>query len=218
MTPRGSGCGAPGAPRVGVLGGSFDPVHLAHLIIAEEARVRLRLSKVMFIPAGQTYLKTDRGMTPARLRIEMVRLAVESNPYFEASSIDIDRPGPSYTVDTLEALRSTLPEGRELYFILGWDSLASLPQWREPARIMEMCWLVAIPRPGLPRPDLKELEKAIPGVSERVIMLEGPVLSISSSDIRGRVAKGLSIRYIVPEAVEEYIVKHGLYREENPGL
>lgn len=209
--PRKGGCGAPGAPRVGVLGGSFDPVHLAHLILAEEARDRLKLSKVIFIPAGRPYLKVEQGITPARQRLEMVRLAIRPNPRFEASSIDIDRPGPSYTVDTLDVLRSTLPQDQEVYFIVGWDSLVSLPQWRDPERILEMCWLVGVPRPGLPAPDLRELEKAIPGVSERVIMLDAPLLGISSTEIRDRVASGVSIRYLVPELVEGYIRQHGLY-------
>ncbi len=212
MSTRGSGCKAPGAPRVGLLGGSFDPVHIGHLIIAEEARVRLGLSRVLFVPAGQPYMKAERGITPARQRLEMVQLAVESNPYFEASSIDIDRSGPSYTVDTLDVLRSALPRGRELYFIIGWDGLQSLPLWREPRRILDMCWLVAVPRPGAVQPDLKEIEEAIPGLSERVIMLDRPLLSISSTEIRERVARGTSIRYLVPDAVAKYIEKHQLYR------
>lgn len=208
-----SGCGDSRAPRVGVLGGSFDPVHLAHLIIAEEARVQLHLEKVLFVPAGQPYMKSDRGITPAGQRLEMVRLAIASNPCFEASSIDVDRPGPSYTVDTLDVLRDTFPQWRELYFIIGWDSLASLPRWREPQRILEMCWLVAVPRPGVERPDVKDLERSIPGVSSRVIMLEKPVLSLSSTDLRDKVRRGTPIRYLTPEPVEQYITRNGLYRK-----
>lgn len=208
-----SGCGDPRAPRVGILGGSFDPVHLAHLIIAEEARVQLHLEKVLFVPAGQPYMKAGRGITPAGQRLEMVRLAVASNPHFEASSIDLDRPGPSYTVDTLEVLRDTLPQGRELYFIIGWDSLASLPMWRHPQRILEMCWLVAVPRPGVERPDVKDLERSIPGVSSRIIMLEKPILSISSTELRDKVGRGVSIRYLIPEPVEQFIAEKGLYRK-----
>ncbi|MBI2858583.1 MAG: nicotinate-nucleotide adenylyltransferase [Chloroflexi bacterium] len=212
MRPLETGCGVSGSPKVGVLGGSFDPVHVAHLIIAEEARVRLGLSKVIFVPAGHPYMKAERGITAPEQRLEMVRLAVSSNPYFEASSVDVERAGPSYTVDTLEVLRNTLPAGRELYFIAGFDSLGSLPLWREPGRILDMCWLVGIPRPGVAAPDLERLEKAIPGVARRVVLLNGPVLSISSTDIRDRVAAGLSIRYLVPEAVECYIREKGLYQ------
>ncbi|MDO8472524.1 MAG: nicotinate-nucleotide adenylyltransferase [Dehalococcoidia bacterium] len=207
-----SGCGYSGEPRVGVLGGSFDPVHLAHLIIAEEVRLQLHLEKVLFIPAGQPYMKSNRVTTPAQHRLDMVRLAVASNPYFEASSVDVDRAGPSYTIDTLDVLRNTLPQGRELYFIIGWDSLATLPRWREPVRILEMCRLVAVPRPGVERPDLKELEVSLPGVSDRVIMLDRPVLSISSTGLRDRVGRGVSIRYLTPEPVERYISDNGLYR------
>lgn len=206
-------CGDPQAPRVGVLGGSFDPVHLAHLIIAEEARTQLRLEKVLFVPAGQPYMKSARGITPAGQRLEMVRLATASNPFFEVSPVDVERPGPSYTVDTLDVLRSTLPQGQEIYFIIGWDSLASLPQWREPQRILQMCWLVGVPRPGVARPDIKDLERSIPGVSSRVIMLENPVLSISSTELRDKVGRGISVRYLTPEAVERYIAENGLYRK-----
>ena len=205
--------GAPGAPRLGVLGGSFDPVHLAHLIMAEEARVQLGLARVLFVPAGLPYLKTSSGVAPIRHRLEMVRLAVSSNPYFEASSLDIDRPGPSYTVDLLDMLRRSLPAEQEIFFVVGWDSLASLRQWREPERILEMCWLVGVPRPGVPQPDLKELDRVIPGIAKRVIMLDRPALSISSTEVRERVGRGVSIRYLVPEAVEQYIVEHGLYRK-----
>ncbi|MEW6034727.1 MAG: nicotinate-nucleotide adenylyltransferase [Chloroflexota bacterium] len=200
--------------KVGVLGGSFDPVHIAHLIMAEEARVGLGLSRVIFIPAGQPYFKGGRSVASAEHRLEMVRLAVSSNPYFEASPIEVNRPGPSYTVDTLDALRRELGTGQEIYLILGWDSLAAIGNWKEPARVLELCHLVGIPRPGSLPPDLGELERAFPGSSGRITLLDRPLIGISSTDIRERIARGISIRYLVPEAVERYIVGHGLYRRE----
>jgi len=197
--------------KIGVLGGTFDPIHLGHLIVAEEARARLNLPQTLFVPAGQPWLKTNNVISPAEHRVEMIRLAIADKPYFKLSTMEIERPGPTYTVDTIAALKGQLSPGAELFFILGWDNLIQLPQWREPSRLVKMCHLVAIPRVGYPTPDLTSLEAAIPGLSQSVILLEEPRIDINASEIRQRVARGLSISHLVPEPVERYIKQHRLY-------
>ena len=197
--------------NIGVLGGTFDPVHNGHLIVAEEAKTQLNLAEVIFVPAGQPWLKADRPISPAEHRLQMLRLAIADKPYFKLSTIEIERAGPSYTIDTIAELQGQLGNGDELFFILGWDSLAELPQWREPKRLIKMCYLVAVPRPGYPRPKLKALEASIPGISQRVMLMKEPEIDISASVIRDRGARGLPIRHLVPEAVNRYIKEHGLY-------
>ena len=195
--------------NIGVLGGTFDPIHIGHLIVAEEARLRLELGEVLFVPAGEPWLKQDRDITPAVHRVEMVRRAIATNPYFKLSTLEIERPGPSYTVDTLTMLRKQLGSRANLFFILGRDALEDLPLWKEPQKVVQLCRLVVPPRLG--SGDLKHLEKAMPRLLERVVRLDMPVIGISSSGIRQRLAQGLSIRYLVPPAVEEYIAEHGVY-------
>jgi len=197
--------------NIGVLGGTFDPIHLGHLIIAEEARLKLDLARVIFVPAGQPWLKLDRNITPATHRLEMVRLAIEGKPYFELSTVETDRPGPSYSVDTIAVLRQQLGKECALFLVLGWDSVSELPQWKEPVRLVQMCRLVAVTRPGFSRPDLARLEALVPGLTENVVWLEIPPVDISSSEIRERVARGLPIGHLVPLKVERYILEHGLY-------
>jgi len=197
--------------NIGVMGGTFDPIHNGHLVVAEEARTRLNLAAVLFVPAGQPWLKPDSPISPAEHRVEMVRLAIGDKPYFKLSTMEIERAGPSYTVDTIAELLGQLDAGGELFLILGWDSLAELPQWHEPSRLIEMCHLVAVPRPGYPPPRLKSLERAIPGLSQRVMVMDKPEIDISASEIRDRVAQGLSIHHLVPEPVNRYIRQHRLY-------
>ena len=197
--------------NIGVLGGTFDPIHNGHLIVAEEVKTRLNLAEIIFVPAGQPWLKADKPISPAEHRLQMLRLAIVDKPYFKLSSIEIERTGPSYTVDTVTELRDKLGSEDELFFILGWDSLAELPQWREPSRLIKMCYLVAVPRLGYPRPKLKALEVIIRGLSQRVMLMKKPEIDISASAIRERVARGLSIRHLVPEPVNRYIKEHGLY-------
>ena len=196
---------------IGVMGGTFDPIHQGHVMVAEETKERLRLTEVLFVPSGQPWLKEGDPILAAEHRLQMVRLAIAARPYFKLSTIEIDRAGPSYTVDTLAELRAKLSAGNELFFILGWDSLAQLPQWREPSRLITMCRLVAVPRPGYSLPDLDSLEAAIPGLSRRLVLLDEPEADISATEIRNRVAQGLSIGHLVPEPVEEYIRQHKLY-------
>lgn len=197
--------------KIGILGGTFDPVHRGHLKIAEEARATLDLSEVIFVPAGQPLLKPAHPITPAEHRLQMLRLAIADRPYFRVSAMEIERPGPSYTVDTIAELRGQYGSEDELFFILGWGSLAQLPEWREPSRIIKMCYLVAVPRPGCQRPNLEALAASIPGIAQRVVFLEKPQVDISASAIRELAARGASIDHLVPEPVADYIRQHKLY-------
>jgi nicotinate-nucleotide adenylyltransferase len=197
--------------KIGVLGGTFDPVHLGHIMVAEEARASLKLSEVLMVPAGQPLLKVPHPITPAEHRLQMLRLAVADRPYFKVSAMEIERPGPSYTVDTMVELRQQYGGEDDIFFIMGWDSLAQLPEWREPSRLIRMCYVVAVPRPGYPRPDLEALDKRIPGISKQVVILEKPHIDTSASAIRERAAQGLSLRHLVPEPVAAYIRQHKLY-------
>jgi nicotinate-nucleotide adenylyltransferase len=199
--------------RFGIIGGSFDPIHLGHLLIAEEARVRLDLAEVAFIPAGQPWMKQDTPMSPAHHRLNMVRLAISSNPFFTASSCEMDREGPTYTVDTLEELHQDDGGHRDLYFILGVDALQQLHLWKDPGRILELCTLVAAPRPGGDPIDLRFLEDIGPAAKERLVLLERPLVDISATEIRRRASSGLSIQYMVSEQVERYIHRYHLYTE-----
>ena len=197
--------------NIGVMGGTFDPIHKGHLIVAEEVRARLNLAEILFVPAGQPWLKANSPIAAAEHRIQMVRLAIADKPYCKLSTMEIERAGASYTVDTIAELEGQLRAGGELFFILGWENLAELPQWHEPSRLIKMCYLVAVPRPGYPAPDLNSLEADIPGLSHSVILLDTPQIDVSASAIRNRVAHGLSISHLVPEPVERYIREHGLY-------
>lgn len=198
--------------KTGILGGTFDPVHRGHLEIAREARVSQELSKVVFIPVGQPVIKPNHLITPSRHRLEMLRLAVAGIPDFSVSDIEIKRSGPSYTVDTLTQLRNSSNTDNELFFILGWDSLMQMPEWREPERLIELCSLIAIPRPGCSRPDMEKLETSIPGITRRTVLLDKPLLDISASEIREKAARGEAIDHLVPVPVAEYIRKHGVYK------
>jgi nicotinate-nucleotide adenylyltransferase len=197
--------------KLGLMGGTFSPIHYGHLVAAEECRIRLGLDRVLFIPAGEPPHKRGRPVTPAGDRVAMVELAIADNPGFELCRIEVERCGPSYTSDTLAELRQVYGPGAELYFIVGMDSLSEILTWHEPARIAELARLVAISRGGVAPFDPGRLEPGIPNARERVIVLSGPELTISSTDLRRRVASGLPIRYQVPPSVEEYIRGHGLY-------
>jgi nicotinate-nucleotide adenylyltransferase len=200
--------------NTGVLGGTFNPVHNGHVAIAEAARMALGLDEVFFIPTGQPHLKDSNVLLAAEHRVQMVSVAIKDKPFYKLSTIEIERSGHSYTVDTLTELRQLLGYNHEIFFILGWDSLAQLPYWKEPDRIIKMCKLVAVSRPGYSLPDIVLMEDTVPGITERVIILDKPEIDISSSDIRERVAGGLDVSHLLPGPVEEYIRKNRLYMNE----
>ncbi len=199
------------ARKIGILGGTFDPVHTGHLLIARHARDALGLGKVIFIPAGRPWLKADRRIADARHRLAMVRLAIEGCPRFEASSMEIDRPGPTYTVDTLAELRRRLGNGAHLWLILGMDSAREMGRWREPERIFDMCEVFAMSRPETEDVSTDEIAMSFPAARRGIRVERGPMISISSSDIRARLAARLPIEDCVPKSVEGYIRARGLY-------
>jgi len=196
---------------LGILGGTFDPPHYGHLALAENARVQLRLDRVLFVPAGRQPLKSGRAITPARHRAALVEAAIADNPAFAISRVDLDRPGPHYTVEMLALLRRERPEA-EWFFLMGGDSLADFLAWRDPAGIAQQARLAVMARPGY-EPDLEVLERAVPGLGRRLVWLDAPRLDISASDLRRRARAGLPLRYLVPPVVEEYVRRHRFYEE-----
>ena len=194
--------------RVGVMGGTFDPVHHGHLVAASEVAHRFTLDEVVFVPTGRPWQKDDRVVSPAEDRYLMTVIATASDPRFRVSRVDVDRAGPTYTVDTLRDLRDEYAAASidvELYFITGADALTSITSWRDADEVLALAHLVGVTRPGHPLQD--------PGLPEgSVTLVEVPALAISSSDCRARVAVGAPIRYLVPRGVVEYVAKRGLYR------
>lgn len=198
--------------KVGVLGGTFDPVHTGHLIVAEQARDALALDLVLFVPAGEPWRKSHRAITPGEHRLAMLRIAVEGNDHFGISDIELRAAGPSYTADTLATLAGERLDD-EFVFVLGSDALADLPNWHEPERIVRHATLAVAPR------EMQELNATLltlPGLTARVVPFDVPRIDISSTDIRARVAAGRSVRYLVPRGVEAYIAAHGLYGAASP--
>ena len=196
--------------RLGILGGTFDPPHIAHLVMADQARDQLKLARVLFVPAGQPPHKLDRALSPVEHRLAMTQLAIAGDEGFIVSRMDVDRPGPHYTADMLALAQAEHP-GDELYLVIGSDSLRDLRIWHEPARVIAQARLAVIRRPGA-EPDWRALEVLLPEISARVDWVDAPHLDISSTDIKRRVRAGLAIRYLVPMPVERYIIEHGLYR------
>lgn len=202
--------------RLGILGGTFDPIHVGHLILAEEARYLLGLDQVLLAPAADPPHKRNRGKSPAEHRVRMVELAIADNPHLVLSRIDVDRPGPHYTLDMMRLLHDQVGPDVDLYFLMGLDSLADLPTWHRPVELMEQCNLVALSRPGAEF-DWDALERALPGVRSRVIVLPMPLLQISGSDLRARAQEGRPLRYQVLPQVEHYIHQQQLYQHERDG-
>ncbi len=194
----------------GLFGGTFDPIHLAHLAVAEAALDDLGLADVTFIPAGQPPHKTDRSISPATDRAAMVAAAIADNPGFRLGTIELERDGPSYTVDTLQAL--TDAGVGPLALIIAMDSFLDLPTWREPERVLALASLVLAPRDGIEEAPSDYLDRHLPGVRAHVVRLAGPYLRLSASEVRRRAAAGRSVRYLVPDAVAAYIGDHALYR------
>ena len=189
--------------RVGIFGGTFDPVHMGHLLMAEEAVERLRLDRLIFLPAGRPAHKRDRSITPVEHRIAMLRLAVRGNPCFAVSRLEADHEGVTYTVDSLE--RFAKLERAELYFVMGQDSLDEFRTWRDPDRILALARLAVVPRGEMERPSLDA------AVRRRVVFLKPPRIGIAASEIRRRLGRKRTARYWLPDSVLAYIKRHGLY-------
>ena len=199
--------------KVGVLGGTFDPPHLGHLILGQEAYEALGLAQVLFVPAGEPWRKAGRELSPREHRLAMVRLAIDDNPAFAVSTSEVDRPGPSYAADTVAELAEQFGPETELFLIMGADSLADFPHWHEPQRILKLARLAVAERPEVGEAGFGEglPDELAAAMRERVAWLHMPPIAISASAVRERIGRGLSSRYWVPAAVEEYICHHGLY-------
>ena len=200
-----------------MLGGTFDPIHQAHLIVAEEVRVQLDLVEVIIIPTGTPWMKTGRSVTSGEHRLNMSRLASASNPFFKVSSMEVDRNGPSYTIDTLEALREQYGSSVKIFFILGMDSIREFHRWKDPEKILNLANLVIVTRPGHNGFEMGSLNTISEGADGRVVVIDGIAIDISGSALRNRVMEGESIRYRVADAVAEYILENGLYSGEMLG-
>lgn len=206
--------------RLGLLGGTFDPIHYGHLLLAEECRHSLALDKVLFIPAGQPWLKAGQPLTPGCHRQRMVELAIADHPPFALWDGELRRPGPTYTVDTLAQLQSEYPDAADFYFILGIDALESFPRWKDPERILQLTRLAVAARPGYPAMDkndiIQKLKSRYPEHADRITTLTLPGAEISATAIRRRAAAGRSFRYHTPEPVARYILENRLYQEQSP--
>lgn len=205
------------AMRVGIMGGTFDPIHYGHLVTAEAARVELELDEVVFVPTGDPPHKTY-AVTEAKHRYLMTVLATLTNPYFSVSRVDMDREGKTYTIDTIRDLRAIYGPEVELFFITGADAILEILTWKSPEDLLRTCVFVAASRPGH---SLDRIQEVLGGLytnnKDRIRLLQVPALAISSTDVRERVADGRPIRYLLPETVAYYIAKTGLYREHNSG-
>ena len=193
--------------RIGVLGGTFDPIHIAHLLLAEQAAEQLVLDKVLLVPAGDPWRKAGREVTPAVLRLEMVRRAVADNPLFEVDDREIRREGATYTIDTLREMRAEVDPDDDLFLLLGEDALADLPLWREPEAFPDYATVVVAPREGAELPETLPFD---PVAIERIDM---PYMNVSATDLRHRARLGRSLRYLVPEPVRLFIEERGLYQD-----
>ena len=199
--------------RIGIYGGSFDPIHIGHLAIAEEARVALGLASVAFVPAARQPLKGQAQGAPDH-RLSMVRLACAGNSAFHADDLELRRPPPSYTVDTLLNLRERHPPPAELSFIVGADAARDMPRWHRAAEVIALSRLAIIARPRFEL-DMPALLAALPELAGRVTLIEGPRLDISSTELRRRLAAGRTVRYLIPDEVRHYIAEHGLYQDDD---
>ena len=197
--------------RIGLFGGTFDPPHLGHLILASEAQSQLELDRLLWVLTPEPPHKLDQTITPAEHRLAMVQLAIADNAAFELSHIELDRPGPHFTVDTIKLVAEENPEA-EIVPIIGGDSLNDLPKWHEPQQIVYACHWIGVMRRPHEQPRLEELERELPGISSKVHYVDAPLLEIASREIRSRIAEGRSVRYYLPANVYEYIEQHHLYQ------
>ncbi len=197
--------------RVGVMGGTFDPIHHGHLVAASEVQAWFHLDEVVFVPTGDPWQKSDRDVSPAEHRYLMTVIATAANPHFTVSRVDIDRDGPTYTVDTLRDLRAEMPNA-DLFFITGADALAEIFTWREPEELFELATFVGCTRPGYSMDPTTLDQSGLGSIpADRVTLIEIPALAISSTDCRERKKRGQPVWYLVPDGVVQYIAKHHLY-------
>ncbi|MEA3454122.1 MAG: nicotinate-nucleotide adenylyltransferase [Candidatus Caldatribacteriota bacterium] len=193
--------------RLGIMGGVFDPIHCGHLFTAEEARVEFKLDKVIFVPCRQPAHKRENNISDPEHRYLMTVLATSNNQFFEVSKVELDRPGPSYSIDTVKELLKKYEHGVKIFFITGADAFLEIDSWYKSEELIRLCQFVAATRPGY---DLNKLDKKFKKI---IRIMEIPALYISSTDIRRRIKEGRNIKYLVPQEVEEYICKKGLYRK-----
>jgi nicotinate-nucleotide adenylyltransferase len=199
--------------RIGIMGGTFDPIHFGHLVAAEAARDSFELERVFFVPSGNPPHKKDYLVTDAEHRYLMTNLAVAANPFFEVSSVEIERKGYSYSIDTVTEFYNKYKDHAELYFITGADAVLEILTWKNVERVTELCSLIAATRPGTHLEELHSFIRTLPiKIGQKIHIMEVPALAISSTDIRRRVASNRTIKYLLPDAVEQYIVKKGLYQ------
>jgi nicotinate-nucleotide adenylyltransferase len=197
------------ALRLGVMGGTFDPIHNGHLVTAEEAFWQFDLDEVVFVPTGHPWMKDHPQVSPAEDRYLMTVIATSPNPHFSVSRLEIDREGETYTVDTLAALRDEQGEDTELFFITGADAILEIFHWKDPEDVLSLAHFIAATRPGY---DIARFEAEAPTAHPKVSVMSIPALAISSTGIRERVKEGRPIRYLVPDGVVTYVDKAGLYR------
>ena len=196
--------------RIGIFGGTFDPPHLGHLILASEARTQLQLSRLLWVLTSLPPHKLGQSISPLEDRLAMLELALKDEPKFELSTVDMNRPGPQYTLDTLNLLARQNPDA-DLILLIGGDSLRDLPTWHLPEKIIASCHQIGVIRRPSDSIDLSQLENQIPGITSKVRFVDAPLLEIASREIRQRAAEGLPFRYYLLPSVYEYIVDHKLY-------
>lgn len=200
--------------KIGIMGGTFDPPHIGHLVIAEQAYQQLQLDAIWFAPVGQPPHKDNQLVTPAVHRVEMTRLAIRNNPHFALIEDDVKRPAPHYITVLFEMLQEA-HRGYQWYLIIGGDSFVELPRWYQPSRLLQLTRLAVALRPGY-IPDMPKLEESLPGVTANTEWLDSPLIDLASHDLQRRARMGLSLRYIIPDRVADYIHQHQLY--SNPSL
>lgn len=207
------GCGG-AQRRLGIMGGTFDPIHLGHLACAEQVREDFKLDAIVFIPTGQPVFKRGKHIAPAHERLAMCRAAIADNPYFDASAIEINREGDTYTIDTLRLLRNHYPNNVELYFIAGTDAIATVSKWKDFEEMGKLARFVGVERPGyeLTPEQRATIRESAPGIDISFLTIEA--LAISSSELRNRLESGRSIRYLTPQLVVDHVMEHKLYHSE----
>ena len=199
---------------IGVLGGTFDPIHRGHLELAQAALVQLQLDEIVFMPAGEPWLKSGRHVTPASYRLAMVCLVVKDNPAFQVSAMEINRQGPTYTVETLEALHNHY--GKGIHLIVGMDILTQFQRWKNPERILELCRLTVAKRAGWDETAIHKFQETFPKAVDKIDLLETELPDIGSTELRGRIARGDNVKGEVATPVMDYIMKFGLYQVRGP--